>query len=182
MTEIDFTTNGPNSSVIPLNWVVPWTGEKATGKQKSIIEAHEKGHGIRHYDHLTNIFREAFDVSKVNFTENDHELLKRNIEGYTDKPIDWDRDKPFEVVKEEYLNEYLFTGMEIAERMSQLKNYFGFRGSEQFTLEHLMYAKNHYIEDTNMDNSMRLFLKQSSRKQKKNFWRSLITMAFRPAA
>jgi len=157
-TEIDFTTNGPNSSVIPVNWVVPWTGEKATSIQKSIIEAHEKGHWIREYDHLTKVFREAFDVSRANFTEEDHELIIKDVDGYTDKPIDWNRDKPFEVVKEEYLNEYLFTGMKIAERMSQLKNYFGFRGAEQFTPEHLRYAKEHYIKDTNMDNSMCLFL------------------------
>lgn len=156
-TEIDFTTNGPNGSVIPLNWVVPWTGEKATKNQKSIIEAHEKGHWIRDYNHLTDFFREAFDISKANFTERDYELIISDTEGYTDKPLDWDKDKPFVIVKEQYLNEYLFTGIEIAERMSQLKNYFGFRGAEQFTSEHLRYAKEHYIEDTNMDNSMRLF-------------------------
>ena len=36
---------------------------------------------------------------------------------------------------------------ELLERMSQLKNYFGMRGSGVFTKEHLYYAKKHYSED-----------------------------------
>ena len=43
--------------------------------------------------------------------------------------------------------------------MSQLKGYFGFKGAEQFTAEHLAYAKEHYVKDTEMNNGMSEFLK-----------------------
>ncbi len=157
VTEIDYTSDQPNSSVIPLNWIVPWTGNRATTKQMSVIEAHEKGHKIRYYDGLTEVFRKGFDVSKVQFTDIDYELLKKDAESHTNKPENPGRELTLEEKREEYLNGYLFTGMEIAERMSQLKNYFGFTGDEKFTKDHLHYAKDHYIQDTNMDNGMRMF-------------------------
>jgi hypothetical protein len=52
---------------------------------------------------------------------------------------------------------YLFTGQELAERMSQLKNYYGMKGNEPFTKEHLHYAREHYVQDTGMDNYMKFF-------------------------
>lgn len=66
-------------------------------------------------------------------------------------------DLNFEERREAYLHDYLFTGDEIVERMSQLKNYFGMDGSDKFTKDHLHYAKENYIEDTGMDNAMSLF-------------------------
>ena len=36
---------------------------------------------------------------------------------------------------------------ELAERMSQLKNYFGFKGGEVFTRQHLAYARENYLKD-----------------------------------
>lgn len=47
---------------------------------------------------------------------------------------------------------------ELAERMAQLKNYFGFKGNEMFTRQHLAYAKDHYINDGGVNNSMDIFL------------------------
>lgn len=156
-TDVDFTSNQPNAEIIPLNWIVPWTGEKATAKQMSIIEAHEKGHRIRDYDELTEEFKNAFDISNVDFTPRDHEILRKDAENHTDQPIDADEEMTFEDARDRYLNHYLFMGSEIAERMSQLKNYFGFKGAEEFTKAHLDYAREHYIEDTGMDNGMSLF-------------------------
>ena len=46
---------------------------------------------------------------------------------------------------------------EITERMAQLKNYFGFKAQDIFTQEHLDYAREHYIQDTGLDNSMSVF-------------------------
>ena len=46
---------------------------------------------------------------------------------------------------------------ELVARMSQLKNYFGFKGNEPFTKEHLAYAREHYIQDTGLDNNMKSF-------------------------
>jgi hypothetical protein len=159
VTEIDYTSDSPNADVIPLNWSIPW-GEgnsKPTVKQMSIIEAHEKGHRIRDYDGFTEDFRKGFDMSKVQFTDTDYDVLKKDAENRTTRFEVDESESTLEVKREQYLNGYLFTGREIAERMSQLKNYFGFRGDEVFTAEHLRYAKEHYIQDTQMDNAMRLF-------------------------
>jgi hypothetical protein len=43
---------------------------------------------------------------------------------------------------------------EVLARMSQLKNYFGFRSGETFTYQHLIYASRHYIKDVGMDNGI----------------------------
>lgn len=43
---------------------------------------------------------------------------------------------------------------ELLARMGQLKNYFGFKGDEEFTKEHLDYARKHYVLDTGLDNNM----------------------------
>jgi hypothetical protein len=157
LTEIDFTSNGPDAGAIPLNWVVPWTDKKPTPKQMSIAEAHEKGHRIRPYNSLTEKFRTGFDIANVRFTQEYYDMLKKDAASRTDKLIDEPPELTLEEQRERYLNDYLFTGIEIAERMSQLKNYFGFKGDEIFTEEHLRYAKEHYIKDTGMDNGMRLF-------------------------
>ncbi len=41
--------------------------------------------------------------------------------------------------------------------MSQLKCYFGMNGDEVFTPEHLVYAREHYVTDTGLDNLMTQF-------------------------
>lgn len=46
---------------------------------------------------------------------------------------------------------------EIVERMAQLKNYFGFKDDERFTKAHLEYAREHYLKDTGLDNSITPF-------------------------
>lgn len=51
-TAIDFSENTPNADVMPLNWKLSGTNERPNIKILSAIEAHEKGHTIRHYDHF----------------------------------------------------------------------------------------------------------------------------------
>jgi hypothetical protein len=46
---------------------------------------------------------------------------------------------------------------ELIERMAQLKDYFGMKGDEKFTPQHLEYVREHYIEDTKLDNNMKEF-------------------------
>ncbi|QQR78803.1 MAG: hypothetical protein IPJ68_00770 [Candidatus Moraniibacteriota bacterium] len=53
---------------------------------------------------------------------------------------------------------YILQADEIVERMSQLKNYFGFVADEQFTATHLKHAREHYVADTGLDNDMNKFL------------------------
>lgn len=55
------------------------------------------------------------------------------------------------------IRNYLNKPEEIIERMSQLKNYFGMKGSEKFTKEHLYVAKQNYLKDTELDNNMKEF-------------------------
>jgi hypothetical protein len=155
VTEIDFTTDQPSKYCIHLGWIAPWTDKKLTEKQYSIIAAHEKGHRVREYlGSLDERFQRGFDRSKANFTEKDYDILKKDYDNQTSKQNG--EFPPFEVEKEGYFD-YLFSASEIAERMSQLKNYFGIQGAETFTKEHLQYAREHYVKDVGMDNGMVLF-------------------------
>lgn len=140
---------------IPLGWKLP-SGQKPNERQWSIIEAHEKGHSIRPYygKFFRNYFSKAFDVTVVEYTEDDYKLVLKlsEQEGGEGESMG------FEEHKLEFFS-YLFCGIEIAERMSQLKNYFGFKDSEEFTIDHLRYAKEHYVKDVGFDNLMTAFLK-----------------------
>ena len=122
-----------------------------------IIEAHEKGHVLRPYgsEYMRGRFASGFDLSRITFSE--QEQKKIAIEFNTPDLADH-RSAPLsrEKMLECHL-EYLFRGEEVAERMAQLKNYFGLRGAEPFTKEHLEYARAHYVPDTGLDNSMTQF-------------------------
>jgi len=91
-------------------------------KEKNIIEAHEKAHGVfgnltkEEKKHIWNVFEHA----KIGY-------------GYSKNPE------------------------EILIRLTQIKNYFGFKGDEEMTLNRLRYAKAHYIEDVGLDNNMSQF-------------------------
>jgi hypothetical protein len=138
--------------LLPLCWKLP-NGEKPSTKMWSIIEAHEKGHAIRPYSnrYITKKLQGAFDIAAVEFTEEEYRIEKSfQTEGRTAIS--------FEDARKGYL-EYLFSGSEMVERMSQLKNYFGMKGNEVFTREHLRYAREHYSVDTGMDNRMTPFFK-----------------------
>ena len=147
-TEIDFTDKQSNQECMRPNWKLPWSEQKATNKQLSIIEAHEKGHVIRSYDNLRKYFSVGFDPTKMIFTEKDLEIQANLAKEETEN-----QDFSAEALKEGVVR-YLFSGNEIAERMSQLKNYFGIKNSEPFTKDYLDYAREHYISDTGMDNHM----------------------------
>jgi hypothetical protein len=175
-TDIDFGSEQAHGGSVDSNekiflgWKWPTTGEKPTAKQWAIIEAHEKGHSMRPYsgpsqkfsvsigEKSTSFFQEyfspAFDLSAVSFSEEDFQIALKIME---QDGVKYEETPTFEEQKEEFFS-YLFSGVETAERMSQLKNYFGFKGDEIFTLEHLKYAKEHYIIDTGFDNRMTPFL------------------------
>lgn len=153
-TPISFSSESPRfdyetgREVMPLAFCWPHSGKLFSVKDKSIAEAHEKGHVIRRFDSdfFRDYFSKGFDQSFVAFTDNDYAVDKSlNKEAVT-----------YGEAKEHFFY-YLFSGMEIAERMSQLKNYFGMRGAEEFTKEHLFYAKAHYIDDLSFDNRMTHF-------------------------
>jgi hypothetical protein len=128
---------------------------KLTDFQWSIFEAHEKGHTMRQFSYSSffdKYFSVGFDFSKVNYTQDDYlfYLSVRKQETNNKEPETIDKAK-------KAIIEYLSSASEIAERMSQLKNYFGMDSDQIFTSEHLKYAREHYDKDTGLDFDMHLF-------------------------
>lgn len=102
-------------------------------RQKDIIAAHESAHGVVRVDGKGVARQEVlrcFDMG----------LLRQSVEGASNLS-----------------QNYLKNPDELLARMSQLKNYFGMQGNETFTVEHLAYAQEHYIDDTGLDNDMSHF-------------------------
>jgi hypothetical protein len=168
-TRISYTGNGMGENTVDLNWTFP-NGDRPTTKQLSIIEAHEKGHRIRQYPHfgsvdpITRYFSKGFDPLAILYTEEDYGKEASILKG-----------KTYEKARE-LLVSYLFSVEELAERMSQLKNYFGMTGSEKFTKEYLSYAREHYVEDTGVDNRMKFFF-QAITPETEDFFIEIINTA-----
>jgi len=163
-TPVFFDGRAPTSDGIALDWKLPGDVFPST-KQKSIILAHEKGHLMRQFPggvegdaYFREMFGKAFDMNNINFTEQDfedtvtHRKQEKQITGYGLENEDYTYDR----MRESTIG-YLSSPEEIVERMGQLKNYFGFKGDEEFTQEHLDYARGQYIKDTGLDNNMRHF-------------------------
>jgi hypothetical protein len=162
-TVISYTNDGPNMLAMPLKWNAPGTTARPTTEQLSMIEAHEKGHSIRTYDHLTEKWQDAFDISNMEITAEDIEHLR------TFGSISATDERDVRTQVDDCLRHYLFSADEIAERMSQLKNYYGFAHDEVFTKEHLEYARSHYVQDLGIDNHMTLFFKAITPKTEDRF-------------
>ncbi len=135
----------------------PITGQGWTSKELSMVEAHEKGHNIRDYDgpQYDEYFHQGFDLSKITLPSERIKHIKETWLRHRE-----DSKKSEEITDEKVIRAVIkgnLNGMEIAERMNQLKNYFGFEGTEEFTKAHLDIAREHYIPDTAMDNEMTAF-------------------------
>ena len=106
-------------------------GTSLSVRQKNIIESHEKGHGLRDFvSEDIRDFTQSIDLDVIR--KKDQETGRREIG-------------------------YLRQSEEIAERMAQLKNYFGLKAGDEFTKEHFEYAKQHYVKDIDLDNNMTTF-------------------------
>lgn len=126
--------------------------KKLTPKQLAVVLAHEKGHQVRRYheeEFLNTTFQDTIDFKKLSYSK-------------SDQPSDLSA-----AMSDESLRDYMNAG-EIAERMSQLKNYFGFKGNEIFTKEHLDYARDHYVDDV-FDNNMAPFLRAVTPEKESKF-------------
>ncbi len=116
-------------------------------RNRSNMEAHEKGHVFRHLapsQYLRDKFSLAFDPSKLDVEKHlSHKLVhmskKEAVEGVNKYLFDFSRPE------------------ELIERMSQLKGYFGMKGDEKFTPQHLEYAREYYLKDGMDNNNMQLF-------------------------
>lgn len=116
-------------------------------RERSVIEAHEKGHVFRKLkssQYLHDRFSRAFDLSSINL---DTYSSEGKPEGVPDDKI------------REYISRYfdLSDPHELIERMAQLKGYFGMKGEEVFTPQHLEYVREHYLKDGMDDNHMKSF-------------------------
>lgn len=150
---------------VPPRWQLDEIGNQPTTKRAmSMTEAHEKGHYVRllllnYYDFFRDYFAKGFDLSHVVLTQDEYENR-------------WAREGDPEYTLEKARAEliyYLRYGHEIAERMSQLKNYFGMKGDEIFTKEHLAYARKHYVKDVGFDNDMTHFFQAITPKTETTF-------------
>jgi hypothetical protein len=163
-TPVFFDGRAPTSEGIGLDWKLPGDVVPST-KQKSIILAHEKGHLMRQFPggvegdaYFREVFGKAFNMNNINFTEQDfedtvaHRKQEKQVTGYGLE----DEDYTYDRMRESTIG-YLSSPEEIVERMGQLKNYFGFKSDEEFTQEHLDYARGQYVKDTGLDNNMRHF-------------------------
>jgi len=153
------------------------TGKPPRTRDLSIGEAHEKGHVLRWgfqesgygeekdgYPIIYNLserFNKAFDFSAVTFPDKAYEdFRKRN----PDK-----KEMTDDEIRKDWIEYDFATPMELSERMSQLKNYFGFTGHEIFTKEHLDYARQHFIPDTDFDNQMTQFFQAITPRKEEAF-------------
>lgn len=137
------------------------TRGKATNQMREYIEAHEKEHAVR--SSFMN-FRPgvsgdmARSFSKWSwFKEKCKQMIVAaawsNLIATFLGPVPAAGYFASEVLKSTYMH----SSWEIYARMSQLKNYFGMEADEEFTAEHLEYARKHYIEDTGLNNNMQAF-------------------------
>lgn len=115
-------------------------GKLLDARQKDIIAAHEMYHGMISPEgaNVAEI-RSAFDGNAVTEETRRLEFAAANVERPSYK--------------------YMLNSSELTARMAQIKNYFGMKGSETFTPDHLDYARTHYVADTGLDNSMDLFFR-----------------------
>lgn len=123
-------------------------------RQKNITESHEKGHTVRKIrsEAAQEYFKKGFDFNSMTIPP---ERLEK-IRDYFHK-LDLESPAPTDAQVHESIASYFSNPMELAERMSQLKNYFGMKGTEVFTKGHLDYARKNYVTDTKMDNHMSEF-------------------------
>ncbi|MCK9351851.1 MAG: hypothetical protein WCT49_05320 [Candidatus Paceibacterota bacterium] len=157
--------------IMNLDWIFPDTNNKLTAEQWNITESHEKGHVLRRYSGrcFSEKFLKAFDLNTIKVSESEFEEWMNVHPSAHKKP------KSTEDLEKMYKN-YLNNPKELAERMSQLKNYFGMSGIDKFSKEHLAYAREHYIKDTDFDNMMTKFF-QAITPEKEDAFIELINSA-----
>jgi hypothetical protein len=184
---IDDTPGG--REIIDLGERFLENGDAFTVKARMITESHEKGHLLRRYgsvgsrkdgimlksvlgerEKISARFANALDISKVDVSE-EYKKIQKWYFAETGKEFSLP-----ESMLGAMIRDYLRKPYEIAERMSQLKNYFGMQGADTFTKEHLHYAKEHYIKDIDFDNAVILFF-QAITPEKEDAFIELINSA-----
>ena len=121
--------------------------------------AHEKGHGLRifeGYSLVTRAISECLDSNAFLIGKKDREsrIASCRKNNYSEQEIESMMEN-FEKID---MPLYYMMPHEIMERMAQLKNYFGFSSPyDVFTLEHLNYARTHYVQDFGYMGEIQMF-------------------------
>lgn len=136
-------------------------------KLKEQATQYDKGHifnrtganvGNATFDNHIAVFTDAH-IGGVPLTARQKNIIESHERGHFVRRMDGgictEIDLSLDVLEDKD-RKYL-TGVEVLERMSQLKNYFGFKGNEIFTKAHLDYARANYLKDTGLDNTMTAF-------------------------
>jgi hypothetical protein len=142
----------------------PENNEKWTTKQLSISEAHEKGHGVRNFTGAGGAFKSKIQ-SGLNFSNVE---ITDKMKGVWVANKQEDREFSDHEIRKEMID-YFMQPNEIIERMGQLKNYFGMKNTEEFTKEHLDYARKNYLSDTGFGMQMKPFLDAITPTTEKSF-------------
>ncbi|MBI5470341.1 hypothetical protein HY968_03445 [Candidatus Kaiserbacteria bacterium] len=177
-TPVNFegTHGGPLDPDDPLRETVP-IGMTVGGKTRNVaymsaVEAHEKGHYLRPFSgqSFREHFKNAIDTESIELSDSRWDEMQADPKFQEAQRIEPDlsfsRDAVTERVRSNLSEPY-----EIVERMSQLKNYFGMKGNETFSPNHLSYAREHYIHDTGIDNGMFEFFAAITPETEKEFLR-----------
>ncbi len=149
-----------------------------TAHQQSVTEAHEKGHGMRSFRSPSDVTEDicsGFDIDKVKLSE---KLVDINVKALQNMRPELSKRRKVVGKTKEQLIYYETHPIELLERMSQLKNYFGMSQYEQFTKEHLDYAREHFAKDIGgvFDMQMEAFFSMITKEKEERFLELMNTL------
>ena len=110
-----------------------------SNRQLNMVEAHEKGHGLRDYT-------SPIDTAEIKSII-DEDALEELTEMHRERERLGEKEGRFQ-------SRYAARPDEIIERMAQFKNYFGMGAQDTFEKKHLDYIREHYTADTGLDNGI----------------------------
>lgn len=144
-----------------------YSEKEMTVLQKSIVEAHEKGHVIRDFYNPNTLFVKnlmlGFDFSKIRINKYFSSLIEEQLLMYEPGSSHTNKDRIERQI------DYFKKPNEIIERMAQLRNYFGMKYGDIFTKEHLDYVRENYSKDTGFYLQIQPFLQTITPETEKKF-------------
>jgi hypothetical protein len=109
------------------------------------------------------VFTDATTPAGEPLNEHQRSIIKSHEQahGVLNRLAEKRKDVILSVLDDGYISSFdnkITASQEVLARITQLRNYFGMVGSEEFNQYHLDYARKHYVEDTGMDNSVSYLL------------------------
>ncbi len=120
--------------------------------------------GVGKYHEPATVFSDAVTHKGELMSEHQKSIIEAHEQAHGVLDLMSDDQKRFliSLVDDYYISGYKTktqAAQEILAKISQIKNYFGMVGDEIITEMHIDYAAQHYINDTNLNNSIGAFLK-----------------------